>query len=86
MKEPKSRRSLDPRLSAWIVVVMFAMVAVPAAITLTAVRSPGKLEMMNSDPTPRGYTWSLLFFLVPIVVIAFGFLPRGELKIPRKAF
>ena len=41
MKEPKSRRSLDPRLSAWIVVVMFAMVAVPAAITLTAVRSPG---------------------------------------------
>ena len=86
MKEPKSRRSPDPRLSAWIVVVMFAMVAVPAAITLTAVRSPGKLEMMNSDPTPRGYTWSLLFFLVPIVVIAFGFLPRGELKIPRKAF
>jgi hypothetical protein len=87
MNEPMSpRRSSDPRLSAWIVVVMFAMVAVPAAITLNAVRSPGKLEMPNSDPTPHGYTWSLLFFVIPIIVIAFGFLPREEVKIPRKAF
>ena len=80
------RRSSDPRLSAWMVVVMFAMVAVPAAITLNAVRSPGKLEIPNSDPTPHGYTWSLLFFVIPIIVIAFGFLPREEVKIPRKAF
>jgi hypothetical protein len=65
---------------------MFAMVAVPAAITLNTVRSPGKLEMPNSDPTPHGYTWSLLFFVIPIIVIAFGFLPREEVRIPRKAF
>src|ERR1700722_8567164 len=72
MKKPMSpRRSSDPRLSAWMVVVMFAMVAVPAAITLNAVRSPGKLEIPNSDPTPHGYTWSLLFFVIPIIVIAF---------------
>jgi hypothetical protein len=87
MKKPMSpRRSSDPRLSAWMVVVMFAMVAVPAAITLNAVRSPGKLEIPNSDPTPHGYTWSLLFFVIPIIVIAFGFLPREEVRIPRKAF
>ena len=56
MKEPVSRRSLGPGLSAWIVVVMLAMIAVPAAITLKTVRSPAKLEMINSDPTPQGYT------------------------------
>src|ERR1700676_5217447 len=86
MNDPMSRHSPGPRLSAWIVVVMLAMIAVPAAITLKTVRSPAKLEMMNSDPTPHGYTWSLLLFLVPIAVIAFGFLPREEVKIPRKAF
>jgi hypothetical protein len=83
--ESKSNRS-DSRLSAWIVVVMLGMVAVPATITLQAVRSPARIQMTNSDPTPFGYTWSLLLFLVPIVVIAFGFLPREEVKIPRKAF
>jgi hypothetical protein len=65
---------------------MLGMVAVPATITLESVRSPATILMTNSDPTPYGYTWSLLLFLVPIVVIAFGFLPREEVKIPRKAF
>ena len=56
MNDPMSRHSPGPRLSAWIVVVMLAMIAVPAAITLKTVRSPAKLEMINSDPTPQGYT------------------------------
>jgi hypothetical protein len=86
MNEPFSHRSPGPRLSAWIVVVMLAMIVIPAAITLQTVRSPAKLEMANADPTPRGYTWSLLLFLIPIGVIAFGFLPREEVKLPRKAF
>jgi hypothetical protein len=86
MNEPVYRRSPGPRMSAWIVVVMLAMITFPAAITLKTVRSPAVLEMINSDPTPHGYTWSLLLFFVPIVVIAFGFLPREEVKIPRKAF
>src|ERR1700722_3929210 len=86
MNEPGSQHSPGPPLSAWFVVVTPTMIPVPAAVTLKTVRSPAKLEMMNSDPTPHGYTWSLLLFLVPIAVIAFGFLPREEIKIPRKAF
>jgi hypothetical protein len=82
----ESRRSPGPLLSAWIVVVMLAMIAVPATITLSTVRSPAKLEMTNSDPTPHGYTWSLLLFIIPIAIIALGFLPREEVKLPRKAF
>ncbi|MBV8969215.1 MAG: hypothetical protein JO331_09165 [Verrucomicrobia bacterium] len=75
-----------PRLSAWIVVVMVAMVVIPAAVTLTTVHAPGKLEVTDPNPTPFGYTWSLLLFIVPILVIGLGFLPRREAAFPRQAF
>jgi hypothetical protein len=75
-----------PRLNAWIVVVMLAMVVIPAAIALMTVRAPAILQISDSNPTPFGYTWSLLLFVVPILVIGFGFLPREEVKFPRKAF
>ena len=76
----------SPRLSAWLVAAMLAMVAVPAAITLRTVRSPGTLQVPGSDPTPYGYTWSLLLFIVPIVVIGFWFMPAEGVEIPRRAF
>jgi hypothetical protein len=75
----------SPRVSALMVVAMLAMVTVPAAITLHTVRRPAVLSL-PSDPTPHGYTWSLLLFIIPIVVIAFWFLPREGVEIPRKAF
>jgi hypothetical protein len=76
----------SPRLSAWLVAAMLAMVALPAAITLLAVRSPGTLQVAASNPTPHGYTWSLLLFIVPIVVIGFWFVPAEGVEIPRRAF
>ena len=76
----------SPRLSAWIVVVILAMVVIPATITLTTVHAPGKLEVTDPNPTPLGYTWSLLLFIVPILVIGLGFLPRREAAFPRQAF
>ena len=86
MEKTLSSRPASPRLSAWIVVVMVAMVAFPATLALITVRSPGILQITNPDPTPHGYTWSLLLFIVPIMTIAFGFLPRKEVNFPRKAF
>ncbi|MBV8899621.1 MAG: hypothetical protein JOY92_05865, partial [Verrucomicrobia bacterium] len=65
---------------------MLATVVLPAALTLMTVRSPAELQMTSPDPTPRGYTWSLLLFLVPIGTIAFGFLPRKDMQFPRSAF
>jgi hypothetical protein len=76
----------SPRLSAWIVAAMLAMIAVPAAITLHTVSSPGTLQVATSNPTPHGYTWSLLLFVVPIIVIAFWFLPGEGVEVPRRAF
>jgi hypothetical protein len=87
MQKSVSRRSPDPRTSVWIVFAMLAMIILPAAITLNAVRLPGELQIREEEnPTPYGYSWSLLLFIVPILVIAFVFLPRAEIKIPRKAF
>lgn len=77
--------SPSPRRSAWIVVAMLGMVALPAAITLDTIRRPAALAV-PADPSPYGYTWSLLLFIVPIVVIAFWFLPREGVRIPQKAF
>jgi hypothetical protein len=76
----------SPRLSAWIVAAMLAMIVVPGAITLHTVNSPGTLQVLRSNPTPHGYTWSLLLFIVPIVVIGFWFLPDEGVEIPRRAF
>ena len=64
---------------------MLAMVVIPAALTLVSVRSPGTLTV-GPNPSPHGYTWSLLLFLVPIVTIAGWFLPSEGLEVPQRAF
>lgn len=86
MPEPHSQRNPSPALSAGIVLGMLIMVAVPAAITLCSVRSPATLVATSSNPSPYGYTWSLLLFLVPILVILLWFLPSEGLEIPQRAF
>jgi hypothetical protein len=65
---------------------MLAMVSVPAGVTLMTVRSPGRLQMVGSNPTPHGYTWSLLLFLVPIMVIALAIDPDALLRADRNSY
>ena len=74
------------RLSSWIVAAMFGMIAVPAYFTLHTARVSSPSIALSPDPSPYGYTVSLLLFIIPIVVIAFWFIPREEIKISRKAF
>src|SRR5580700_4066181 len=64
---------------------MLAMMIIPAAIALHSVSTPATLQV-QADASPHGYTWSLLLFLVPIVVIAVWFLPGEGLEIPQRAF
>jgi hypothetical protein len=70
----------SPRASSWLVLAMFFLIAIPAAITLHTVR------ISAQNPTPHGYTVSLLLFIVPIVAIAFWFLPLEGIQVSRKAF
>ena len=78
--------SPSARLSAWIVLAMLAMVAVPAGITLHAIHVPATPIVSASNPTPYGYTLSLLLFMFPIVVIGFWFLPSARVRISQRAF
>jgi hypothetical protein len=75
-----------PRLSVWIVFVMLAMIAIPAAIALHTVHIPGTLQISAPNPSPHGYTWSLLLFVVPILTIGLWFIPSEGLDIPQRAF
>jgi lycopene cyclase domain-containing protein len=86
MSESVSRRIVTSRRSDHIVLLMLLMVVIPAAITLHTVRVPAVRHDFSSNPTPLGYTWSLLLFIVPIVVIAGWFLPQEGVEIPQKAF
>src|SRR5579864_9448404 len=71
--------------AAAILLAMLAMLVVPAIFTLRSVRLPGNL-VLDPNPSPDGYTWSLLLFIVPILTIGCWFLPSEGLDIPRRAF
>jgi hypothetical protein len=74
------------RLGPGIVLIILAMLAVPATITLHRVRDGGSITITSPDPTPHGYTWSLLLFFVPIVVIAMWLVPHERIRLPKSAF
>lgn len=75
-----------PRTSFRIVIAMLGMVAVPAAITLSTARAPAAALTPGINPSPYGYTVSLLLFIVPILVIGLWFVPQEDVKISRRAF
>jgi hypothetical protein len=76
----------SPRSSFQIVLAMLVMVAIPAALTLHTVRVSAIVDTAVANPSPHGYTVSLLLFLVPIVVIGLWFLPQEGVHVSRKAF
>ena len=65
---------------------MLGIIAVPVGITLHTVRVPAVAQISSSNPTPLGYTWSLLLFVIPITVIGGWFLPSEKVRISKRAF
>lgn len=76
----------NPRKSAWLVVAMLAMVAIPTGITLHTVHVPATITLSSANPTPHGYSWSLLLFVIPIAVIGGWFVPSEGVHIAKRAF
>jgi hypothetical protein len=72
--------------AARVVLAMIAMVVVPATLTLRTVRTPRPPVDLSLDPTPLGYTWSLLLYLVPLLVLAVWFLRNPRYTFQKKAF
>jgi hypothetical protein len=65
---------------------MLIMIALPAALTLHSIRVPAIVNATVANPSPHGYTISLLLFVIPIVVIGLWFLPQEGVHVSRKAF
>jgi len=85
MAHPRSHGYPSPAVAAGIVAGMLGMIVIPAIFALRSVVVPGTLQLVP-NPSPHGYTWSLLLFIVPIITIFKWFLPSEDLGIPRRAF
>jgi len=70
----------------WVVFAMIGMISLPAAITLHTVQISALIDVANRNPSPHGYTVSLLLFIVPISVIGIWFLPQDHVRISKTAF
>ncbi|MBS1821919.1 MAG: hypothetical protein JST61_08090 [Acidobacteria bacterium] len=69
-----------------VVAVMIAMLAVPAALTLNTVNISSVADIATKNPSPFGYTVSLLLFAVPIAGIAFWLVSEEGIRISKKSF
>src|SRR6266487_1901144 len=74
------------RKSFYVIFVIVAALVVPAAIALRTVIHPVILRITSDNPTPLGYTWSLLLFIIPIAALGWWFACRPDLQFSRKAF
>lgn len=79
-------KSRQPEPRARVVLLIVAMLVIPAALTLRTVLVPGTLAIPSDDPTPYGYTWSLLLFVFPLAVIAWWFVRHPGFTFQRTAY
>ena len=74
-----------PRLSFWLVAIMLGMVSVPAYFTLHRAKITPPALPLTPQPSPYGYTVSLLLFIVPVLVIAGWLIPQEGIKVSKRA-
>src|SRR3954471_10492989 len=77
---------MQERRAFYVIFAIAAALIVPAALTLRTVVHPVVLQPTSDNPTPLGYTWSLLLFIIPIGALGCWFACRPDLQFPRKAF
>jgi len=68
---------------------MLAMISVPVDLTLHSVKVSAYIplaQLLPQNPSPHGYTVSLLIFVIPVVLILFWFLPNEHIRISKRAF
>jgi len=77
---------ISPRTAARVSVLLIVLLGIASALTLCTVKVANEIKNTSHDPTPYGYTVALLFWVIPIVAIAFWLLPGERLLAPRRAF
>jgi hypothetical protein len=69
-----------------VVLAIAALLVMAGTLTLRTVAHPVVAQPTSDNPTPLGYMWSLLLFIIPIAALAWWFASRPDLKFPRAAF
>src|SRR6516225_6464864 len=77
---------MQERKAFYVIFAIAAALVIPAAIALRSVIHPVVLQATSDNPTPLGYTWSLLLFISPIGALGWWFASRPDLRFPRNAF
>ena len=68
-----------------VVLFLLAMVALPVALTLNSVIHPATLIQHSDNPTPYGYTISLLMFIVPMFLLSLKLKLMPALELQKRA-
>ena len=81
-----AKRTERPLEAFQVLVATLVILGAAAALTFWTVRDPGTLEIGSENPTPFGYTVSLVLFAFPGAALAWWFARHPEHRLPRKAF
>jgi hypothetical protein len=83
---PHRPASVSPLASFRLVIAIVGMIALPAALTLHRIQVSAAVDPSIANPSPYGYTVSLLLFIVPIGVIGLWLVPKEGIKISKTSF
>ncbi len=83
MASPATR---SPARKALTIAGILATIIVPATIVLSTVQGTRPSVPLQPQPTPLGYTWSLLMFAIPVVVLGTWFHLHPGYKGVRSGF
>jgi len=70
---------------ALYVAAAILVVVIPVALTLNTVKHPLHSELTSSNPTPLGYSTSLLLFVLPVLIIAYWFFTHPKINFQKPA-
>lgn len=68
------------------ILVALVALALPAALTIGTIVDPGTLQVATDNPSPHGYTVSLLIFLIPDVLMCWWIYKKAPAKLDYVAF
>lgn len=74
-----------PRASSWLTLVMLGLIAVPAFFALRTVRAGPPPAALSPEPSPYGYTVSLLFFLLPSCAVLLWLAFHKDIHVSKKS-
>lgn len=80
------KKTITPIVDAKVCLGIIVTLLVPAIIALSTVNIPQQVIAVSDNSSPFGYTWSLVLFIIPILILARWFLRHHDYAFQRKSF